>query len=1403
MGPEQSEHCNCVRHELKIMTAINFANIRAVPTGPRDAFEDLACLVFKKTTEVPDSTSYTRVRGTGGDGGVEAYLTLPTGQKIGIQAKYFFKLGTSELGQIKGSFNAAMLNHPTLTEFHIYIPFDLTDIVAGGKRGKGEVERFQEWRRSTEDEWRRNGHEVRIILVPAADLSQKILEIDTTGGLRRYWFDATVVSTSSITHALEISEALAGPRYTATLDVSTEAHDMLDVFSGIERIEAWLRENYVPLIAQVSSQIEDSRADTVFSCLGDTEADKLISSLTRIASQLRALHKKPDDPTLPAEIRSGIEAVMPSLETVESHHLEKFRKAHGDNADSITFRQFHAEYMATFPAAELDFVRDVTKTLAGVLNLLAAPMFLANSASTMLMVGPAGIGKTHSLVSMAKRRLANGALTLVLFGDEFDTERPWEIIANRLSIAGPISRDTLYGALQAAAEHSGFPFLIVIDALNESPNLTKWKNQLKGLIAELKPYPLIKLVISTRDSFKSFIVDAEFPGYAFENNGFAGRELIAMQAFCAFYGLTAEITPLFADELTNPLFLQLACKAIKESGGLQLDLALPGFVRLIEDYFKVCDRELREKHGYANPSNLVRNSLLSIVNACHQQNRTSVTWDEANSAVAGALANEIQSQAFLQGLRSQGLVIIAPDPKAHDQDTYIVRIGFQRYSDVLLAMAIASAAEAVGRVNPSRLTAALDALDVQGDLGILESLACVLPERYQLELPDIPTELPEVALYRAFLSSLPWRSRESISVATEKTIDAALNLGLWREVFNALLKISLVPQHRLNARFLSRVLARQPLIHRDPFLAQVLHDSLENTGVVESILQCAGTADTTRWPADSVALIGIVLSWMSSAPDRRIRDRATKALTLTISKHPEIAANLLYQMARHNDEYIVESIVLAIYGAQLISKHTSPFMSALRVMLSPALSTPNIIIRDAVKMLAANIEATADDELAKQIAMYPEKSELPDEWPSLNTINDFVSNQDIPSNLKMRPTGMYTDFSQYVVRGAVEKFDLEKAGISWENILCWFMQRLVILGYGIESTNSLAYDYGMIRKFGNGRGKPAFAETLGKKYYWIALHQLIGLLSDNLDRKTNKYWSEPTIKYLSQDFRKLDVTDLREFSAPPPYPTELLSDYRYPFTRMPEDDNAWIKLREDISTPEDCIICADKDGTRWVLLEFNATDSEKNELDFEGESYRKVALTHNAMLLPKDISLSILQRERAIDSVFETQSDRDYRLFAAEYPDSEMIRSRINEGSFYVGYESEHLPFEFAVIELLRGSEWEYDSSARDDVGALHFPAPSIATHLGLNWDGHHGWIDNDGLLTAVYLANENLEAFCIREDALKSYLASTNKQLIYRQFCWKLRAGNYENGTQSDRFTYLRYDGSILRLFEEYSSYP
>ncbi|MBC7204772.1 MAG: ATP-binding protein, partial [Pusillimonas sp.] len=132
------------------MTTIDFSRIRSTPKSRNDSFETLAVQLFKGSFHSPAGSTFISLRGDGGDGGVEAYYRMPDGSVAGVQAKYFFQLGNAELRQIDESLATAQKNHPSLSDYWIYIPFDLTGRVAAGARGKSQAERFEEWKKNVE-----------------------------------------------------------------------------------------------------------------------------------------------------------------------------------------------------------------------------------------------------------------------------------------------------------------------------------------------------------------------------------------------------------------------------------------------------------------------------------------------------------------------------------------------------------------------------------------------------------------------------------------------------------------------------------------------------------------------------------------------------------------------------------------------------------------------------------------------------------------------------------------------------------------------------------------------------------------------------------------------------------------------------------------------------------------------------------------------------------------------------------------------------------------------------------------------------------------------------------------------------------------------------------------------------
>ena len=157
---------------------------------------------------------------------------------------------------------------------------------------------------------------------------------------------------------------------------------------------------------------------------------------------------------------------------------------------------------------------------------------------------------------------------IVLLGGRLSGSHFWSDCAEYLGL-GQIGGEALLGGMRAAAKASDAPFLLLVDALNESAVPSAWREELPALLAELDGDPWISLGVSVRSTFLPVVLPDEGLGKAIaevDHPGFQGRELEATERFFDAFGLEQPRVPLLTPEFTNPLFLKLYCEGLKGLG---------------------------------------------------------------------------------------------------------------------------------------------------------------------------------------------------------------------------------------------------------------------------------------------------------------------------------------------------------------------------------------------------------------------------------------------------------------------------------------------------------------------------------------------------------------------------------------------------------------------------------------------------------------------------------------------------------------------------------------------------------------------------------------------------------------------------------------------------------------------
>jgi len=162
--------------------------------GQAYSFEELVCQLASREA-FPTGSTYRRVEGAGGDGGVEAYWRNPSGSKTGYQAKYFLRSGGIDWAQVDKSVTQALATHPELEHYVVSFACDLTDR-AGKRKGKTGWEHWETRVKKWKAEAAALGNKaIEFEAWPQSELLTRLIA-NRHLGIREYFFGDVAFSTN-------------------------------------------------------------------------------------------------------------------------------------------------------------------------------------------------------------------------------------------------------------------------------------------------------------------------------------------------------------------------------------------------------------------------------------------------------------------------------------------------------------------------------------------------------------------------------------------------------------------------------------------------------------------------------------------------------------------------------------------------------------------------------------------------------------------------------------------------------------------------------------------------------------------------------------------------------------------------------------------------------------------------------------------------------------------------------------------------------------------------------------------------------------------------------------------------------------------------------------------------------
>lgn len=917
---------------------------------------------------------------------------------------------------------------------------------------------------------------------------------------------------SWLKHQASILTVNAGPRYTGNAHVETDVGQVFD----------WLlaRQSAVEVLDKALSEVwKEIDRDAAF-------ADER-KNMVRIAEDLRN--------DVHWQATPDFAFMLDTVERIEKKawaELEMHEKVDEkeQKADKWRYRMHGLQQAASN-------ARDAT-------SLLKQQAPLA-SKRVLLLIGPAGQGKTHTLVHEINRTLESGGIAVGVLGQTLgSTGDLWASIRGKLEWQG--TTDQLLDKLENEAANKNQRALIVIDALNETPSRNRWRTELSGMILDVSRRPHLALVISVRTDYLKHVLPVipegdETPWVKWEHQGFAGIEPGALMRYFEFFGVKAPIAPPLG-EFSNPLYVQLLAKSLR---GRQFNHWLPSWLEVWSAWMERLEQEALDNSVLSDASRTepMRRTMNKLAQAMLDDGQFTLPRQRADE-----IAQQITGAENVVGfLCSAGALIYRLD----GADEEVVEFGFERLSDTFLAdrllgnlfkglaskeekHAALSAALAVGgALHPLAATEWVDHPLYYRRAGMLEALCQAAPRHIGAELPTLIPGDPEQPhlnweLNTAFSNSLRWRNKPEEFGADSETLHELWRTRSGRDSLDELLCYALIPGHPFAIEHIihPRLLEQESPGARDAIWSiEIAPMWADETSTLSQLVVWARDAQLHGVQIE-VALPAVrLLAWTCAVSNNPLRLAAIKGLTRLLVACPAVLEQFLPDFLNVNDAYILEAALVAVWGVMLDGADQKAVRSAAQQVYASQFSDGNarwchITLRHYARRIVeeANRRGWLSD-IDLSVVHPPYRSSLP--FGRVPSKKDLEALDNSRGYREIVHSSTDWDFYRYIMGGNSATIDFcstpllgsieaERPFRKSENIISRrardeifdlaLASRFVAwncLSLGWTSERFEDFDTGFhTRQHGRSDGDVR-TERIGKKYQWIGWHTLLAFLADN------------------------------------------------------------------------------------------------------------------------------------------------------------------------------------------------------------------------------------------------------------------------------------------------------------------
>lgn len=1377
----------------------NFASNNNDPDGVQHKFENLCRQLFTNDY-LKENKKSRNLHSNPNNPGIEAEPILDerTNQYIGFQVKFFDP--SVDYGQILHSMEKA-LQYYTGKLSHIVLYCNKA-ITSTSKSYINIVELLKK-------------NNITIELVTDSAILDAVRKYPY---LANYYFGVNTISFEWVVAHNEKSFCDLGERFNRDFNVETETSKRLSLFARDQSAVQYINDKKENLIRKINRIKDDTeqhsdyleKVRSIVSAFEDVESETIGSAFewhqylqSFIVDDLAKINSEI------SQKKNLLEKIRPTIEKgrsrVEHKDLEKY--------NSIR--------------SEIEILYELLD-LPEILSLTADENRLI-TAKELFVTGNAGIGKSHLLAAECQSLMNNQQFAVLLLAGNCYSDLP---ILDQLSQDCELkySFDEFISILEMIGVEHHTCVLLCIDALNETANYRLWKTGLISLSQKIKKCTHVKLAVTYRMEYeKSVVQDAllseDEDVYRIVHTGFASNGLKASKQFFDYYRIPFTLYEYFESEMENPLFLTLYCKTYRND-----EASLPTlYDRLVESANKNIFPILEKRYkliGFTEDDNIVQSLVDEISTLAFDRKEKNILESDLAS-IPFWTANDLPLRPFMSLLAKENLVhtnLIAGNERyffAYDQmnDYFFARSLFSHdMSDMSIRKTLY---EDILQVNDNNIVNLSNS-----DVFVI--CCAIYAQKFGKECIDLIDELPEGFekgyIVKSYIRSFIWRDKEYIS--SNVFLAVAQKYKVSREDFwNVLVGNSIKHNHPLNSDFLHTLLMSFRLSERDYYWTKYINEIFyDESNRLMQLVKMYSSGQSIQMSKEQARQLLILCGWLLSSSNRMLRDYTSEAMIEILRNEFDLCIVILKAFEKVNDPYIIERLYGVVFGAccKRRRKGNTVYIALAEYVYSTIFDQefiyPDILLRDYARLIIERFLWENPDYngcIVHEKIIPPYKS-----FPIEQIDEDYINKKydgglwQIKSSMSFEGHGMYGDFGRYVFQSALKYFDVDEDEM--------YKQAMSFIINDLGYTNEL--DKGN-NHWGYDRSETKKVERIGKKYQWIAMHNILARVSDQCDidtdySETPKFegpWEpfvrdfDPTLNFkltksdeipifdeiselkkaTRDEHLKVDVSNIDSVS-------EWLDSDGIFFAEMPKalilsDSNGtqWIRLSNYICSGREQLKAERLLTWSWLYAYFvteeqfeqfqvAATDrvdfSSSKGIGLDPQSYSVFNREY-----PWSPSCDLLNKSSSVESgvVLNMPEEKEVEQevlnveFLEQYlksldADSNQVFSDQELNQHLFKKEIVRKPVLKQIGEIIHASinlvwESEYDAS-KDNTLSMNVPCPMLIEQLHLHQ------ADIDGL---YYDSNEKIAAFdlnisqkesgvVLRKDLLDAFLKKNNLNLIW-----------------------------------------